>query len=296
MKELTNTVYGLIKGIDTNTKTQKQRSNRQNNAMNFDYLEVINAYEFELELDIPLIGYFEKEDDKPLKLEAIIAGLDLVTVTEQQDPHPDYYSHYAIGILILSKGDIRYGFIGSLFRNESMQNYIYDGKISFQSFGFLSGNSVVHYYEDGETIYIFNMSFDSNQLIEIDLIQSYVLRTDAGVEGIDTYHPVTIVEDSYKRIEPQYAYDFINEVNVKMITIEATVMWIEGNIAHISSKEYQSLKSVTYNNIVDKYGNIIDGSGQYPEFGSIVEVFIYLRHPQYKPVDIRIYELKVIKF
>jgi hypothetical protein len=292
MKELTNTVYGLIKGIDTNTKAQKQRSNTQNNAINFDYLEVTNAYEFELELDIPLIGYFEKEDDKPLKLEAIIAALDLVTVTEH--PYPAKDSHIRTAMVILSKEDIRYIFFCAIHQSEN--EYIINCEISFKSNIFLSDNSVVHYYEIGDTLYNFDMLFDNNQLNNINLIQSYVLRTDAGVEGIDTYHPVTIVEDSYKSIEPQYAYDFVNSTNVKKIAIEATVMWIEGNIAHISSKEYPSLKSVSYNNIVDRYGNIIDGSGQYPEFGSIVEVFIYLRHPEYKPVDISIYELKVIKF
>jgi hypothetical protein len=58
MKKLTNIVYSMVKEDKTTKKEIKQHNKKSSDSTtSYKYLEVTNAYEFELELDAPMIFF-----------------------------------------------------------------------------------------------------------------------------------------------------------------------------------------------------------------------------------------------
>jgi hypothetical protein len=287
--KLTDIVYDLVNDVEpikqnSNNKLinngKKGKFNPRSRDIEFSYLEVIAAFKFNMELNTTLTPYFELDSDGTLKLECMIVGIDLII-----DPDRGEY-RFQQCMLILSKDDVHYGFLspqsGVGFLEDIFPNFI-----NFSSHVFLSGNEVSFYYEMGETVYRFECSFDKEILTSCNLIEQR--NTQLENEYI-IINDVSIDYDSYKEMSTEKAYDFVNQTKVEKVVIEATVKGISpDNKISVSSKECPTLKTVSFNRIVDRLGSDID----YFEFiaGAKVELYYYKRTPSYVPVDIHVYLL-----
>jgi hypothetical protein len=288
--KLTEIVYDLVNDVEpikqiSNNKlsnNKKGKFNPNSKNIEFGYLEVIVAFKFNMELETSLTPYFELDNDGTLKLECMIVGIDLII-----DPD-DYEYRFQQCMLILSKDDVHYGFLSPLSGVNFLKD-IFPSPLVFSSHMFLSGNEMVSYYEKGETVYRFECSFDKEILTSCELIEHRIPK-DISVDYISVFQDVSIDYDSYKQMSTEKAYDFVNQTKVEKVVIEATIKGLRPDSRlNVSSKECPTLKTVSFNKIVDSLGNDIYDCKFIA--GTKVELYYYRRTPSYIPEDIHVYLL-----
>ncbi|MDR0831881.1 MAG: hypothetical protein LBM99_03165 [Bacillales bacterium] len=253
------------------------------NDHEYSSLEVEVAYKFEIELEEDLAPFFEKEENELLKLDCIMAIL--VLSVEDSD------REYTTNILILSKGEVHYGFVTGF---ETISGNILDvlnEEITFGSHLFLtSNNSIVKYYESDERTYSINFLFSEEGVVYGNVEGRTFKPNESSRDNID--FPVSIVSNSFEIIEPNSAYAFINKCKVDKVTFEAKVISFDKDKIKVSSKAYPTLKTFSCNILVDSKGYQRD----YSVFiiKKTVELYFYQRFINYVPVNISVY-IAVVK-
>jgi hypothetical protein len=208
-----------------------------------------------------------------------------------------YVTHLPFYMLILSKNNVRYGFLASTFGKISTDNVTIPKEMFISTNSFLYNFEKVGIFNSTDTVYLFHVWFDSNILTKIEFEQTDKTPKEDGNGSIfiKTKHSSSVVDGIYKKIESKYAYDLLEDVKVKKVFFQAKVLWIEGNIIYIFCEEYPIIKSVRFELIVDLFENEVVSKEMYPDSESTIELYMFLRNQLYIPDSIGVYSVKIIK-
>jgi len=250
------------------------------NEFVFDELRIVKSMYFTTELDYQLDPYF-KEDIVGQEIEVVVSILELYS--------PIYEDWYSQEMLIFKYKEELTGFMSpsmGLIHDYMDELYgPYKGEFVFQSSMFMSGNTVLKYYESEDTLYQVN--------IDLSDTSSIVIETLVGKanEDVGLWKSYTSTGDNYQPLETDIALDLINRAKISKVYFEAVVTRVDvetGEILCLSHEE-PTLTSIRlfYDGVIyNQDGELISFSDL--EEGDRIETYYFKRYPSYQPIDIMV--------
>lgn len=283
MKSFSNIVYGLVKDEEIKKSDAKVISSQKYLDRYFSYMEVNVAFEFEIEINHSITNYFEVEEGETLRLKAIAAYINLVAIIKRDDKSIISNDRFTT-TLVLSDGDTHYSFAGGASGTEvGTGKDIMPDDIVVGTTSFFSDNQRVYFHNSGDKESVFLLTFEDNVITDFYITEWYDKSID---EIVRQDYTVDVIEDTYKRMDPKFAYDFINLTKVERVVFEATIIGYNENSIAVKSKVFPTLKTFTFNEVEDKMGNKINNH-IFIE-GQKVELTVFKRYPGYEPVNIHV--------
>lgn len=256
------------------------------NDFYYSELKVIESHYFITTFEFQLEPYF-RIDQIGKEVEIIIAIIELKGL--------DQYSHgnwYTQEIMVIKNQNEIVGFLsGNMMIKGSTPYLPLEGIFNFQSFNFLTKDSVVKYYEKGDQIYRFDVNLTNKEDIKLD-VEHRVARSDIQAE----YYEMSSVVDSYINLSSDILIDLLDEVIIERIVVYAIITEIDkiNQVIYVQSESVDSLVSIR----LLGNGYIVDDEGVKIDFEDVsisdtIEIYYYNRYDGYVPINIYVEIIKI---
>lgn len=256
------------------------------NDFYYSELKVIESHYFITTFDFQLDPYF-RIDQIGKEVEIIIAIIEL--------KGSDQYSHgnwYTQEIMVIKNQNEIVGFLsGNMMIKGSTPYLPLEGIFNFQSFNFLTKDSVVKYYEKGDQLYRFDVNLTNKEDIKLD-----VEHRVAGSDIQAKYYEMSSVVDSYINLSSDILIDLLDEVIIERIVVYATITEIDkmNQVIYVQSESVYSLVSIR----LLGNGYIVDDEGVKVDFEDVsisdtIEIYYYNRYIGYVPINIYVEIIKI---
>ena len=190
-------------------------------------------------------------------------------------------------MIIFSYKDNLVGFMSPYFSSvltgdfndaSTIENPAVDILYSFQSASFLTKNSVVKYYEKGDTLYSFEFLEYKNGTVE--------LLIDCNKRECKS----NIINDSFVELNEDVVIKLIELTYIEKINVNVTIIGFDKedkNKIYVKSNEISSIETVNYRySILDSNDNIL--SHDKLNIGDVIEIYYYDRYETYQPKNITV--------